>query len=310
MNLEFSHFGHDMLEKPSPRHDLKNTMERVRFILSECAEPWFEILETTPKRYFGFILESEILPEKALENLARYVGVDICDLLLGNLDFQLLAIKFSKKTALPGQYAYAAFGRRRTSSTSIDFLEAKQGWRFRGQLLHYFGISEAVLADPFGKISMKFITDLCGVLSQHGFMDSDFFSMGAYSYVGNKNSLLGRLYSQCRHPLELYHLIFGQHMAFYEQNCRYDINRLTPSECWIDVRSIKEVADALGVKHLGNRQVCQLKAGFMACAPLYMGLPVATVVQTSCVHDGDSFCRFKINFETATKILTGQERSA
>jgi predicted hydrocarbon binding protein len=103
-------------------------------------------------------------------------------------------------------------------------------------------------------------------------------------------------------PIEIYERMFGDLLQFYENNHHYFILSLDDEGCLVEVCSNPDVAEALSLYHLGSSDLCQTRAGVMASAPGYIGLPSAEVTEVTCVHRGDVSCRFEINVGFANRV--------
>ena len=293
--------------QPSKRLTLStiaDTLEHLRAATRIEFQDWYDVLQMRWEDYQDFKVGRSVLPARSLMRVADHFALEFDNILSGKIDFKALTMKFEEgDETMPGNYLQAAHGRRRTSITSVDFLEARHGWRLRMDVTRKLGVSETALSDPFAPISMQFITDLCSHLHRRQFRAQDFFDMGTYSYVGNKDSLVSKLFSELRTPAEVYELWFTETMKLFERNCFYTIKRMGDSSLTLDVLSRPDVAADMGVRHLGNEHVCSLKAGMFAIQPKYLDLPPATVRETKCVHKGDEVCRFEIDFAHSNHVL-------
>jgi hypothetical protein len=294
------------MQMPSPA--LLETVERIRscaaFDRGSGRRHWLDIIGIRKKDYQAFLSGERELTETSVQGLASYLGVEADSIMHGTVDFRALAVqKGDGRKTLPEAYMVAAFGRRRTTITSFDYIEKRLGWRARVETLRKFKVNEAVLSDPMASINMQFLSDVAEYLhSRYGSKACDFFQMGAYSPVGNRKSLIGEILSTAKSPADAYEILFDGLIKFFEQNTRYTFVRLNDEGCVIDVTSYRYVAEALGLRHLGNRHICELKGGFLASIPLYLGLPLAGVTETQCVHRGDSVCRYEIVFPTSGRL--------
>src|SRR6185437_9391592 len=94
---------------------------------------------------------------------------------------------------------------------------------------------------------------------KHGYAANDFFAMGAYSSMGNRNTVLAKSFARARGPGEVYELFFGEMMKYYEQNCSYSLQELDDTQGVLHVTANPYIAEAIGVRELGNPQICSLK---------------------------------------------------
>jgi predicted hydrocarbon binding protein len=242
-----------------------------------------------------------VLKPQSLESLAEKFQLPVEQIVFGKLDFRELSRKLeSKNSCLPERYSKAAFGRRRSHITSIDFLEEQAGWRLRTDVLQKFEIPESQLLNPFDPISVLFITDLCAYLHRRGFRYEHLLAMGAYGYKNNSKTLIGKHFASLKNPGEVYESFFTEGMKFYEQNCTYTLTKLTPTGGVFEVHSNPDVAHELGVRYVGSELLCAFKAGLAASMPLYLGLPMAQMRETACVHRGDRCCEFEFTYQHVT----------
>lgn len=271
-------------------------LERLRISANVSDQDWFDILDLQWKDYRLIKKGLAQPPLQALERVADHFGIPVRDIAAGQVDFRGLLLKLGSKCGIPEKYGKAAYGRVRTSQTSLDFLDKRFGWRVRHDALMSLGVSESALENPFAPISMNFITDLSSYLRRRQFQSSDIFAMGSHTYAGNKDSIVGKLMSQLRSSGEVYEFFFSEAIKLFERNCIYTITRVTPGSAVIEVVTDPQVAAESGVRHLGSCDVCSLKAGMISHLTLYLGLPSSSIVESACVHKGDSVCRFEVDF--------------
>lgn len=283
---------------------LSETFERLRLTSNIETPEWLDLLQMTWQDYQNVKVNKQEAPETAIQRLAEYFKLKYENVETGNIDYKSLAMKHNdSSTEMTDFYSKAAYGRKRTSITSIDFVERFAGWRLRLDAIKNLNVSESFLTDPFAPISMQFITDLCAYLNKRQFSKNDFYAMGAYAYEGNKNSVIEKLFAEMPGPKEAYEFLFNECLKLFEQNCTYTITNISDNDLTVEYVTNANVAADCSIRHLGNTHVCQLKMGFMAGIPRYLGLPVASIKEVSCVHCGDSVCRLDIDFSKANSIL-------
>lgn len=262
---------------------------------------WYDILGISKKQYQAFLQGKAGLPKSAIEAMAQFAGVTPEQLVTGAVDFKEIATRFGAgEKDLPERYAIAAFGRRRTTITSLDYIEQRLGWRVRMDTLRRFDLNEAIFSDFMAPINVQFISDAVEHLHhRHGIDTREFFLMGAHSASQNRGTLIGETLSSAASVAEEYEVFLTALIKFFEQNTRYSIVRLSAERCTVDVTSHRFIAEALERKHLGNPHICALKGGILATLPLYLDLEPASVEETHCVHRGDLTCRYEIEFPSA-----------
>lgn len=273
-----------------------DNIERLRSISYLDEKDWLDLIQMTWKNYQQFKMGLRPLSNKTLDSLSDFSGINQDSLLGGNINFKKLAISLEKNAlGLPEPYLESSYSRRRTTITSIEFIEKAFGWRLKQDVLKYFNVRESALQDPYALINVKLITQICDYLKMRQFNDIDFFMMGAYSAIGNKNSLLEKTFKPMKSVQDVLHFLINEMTPLFEVNSTYNYTQISQHEGVMTMKSVPEIANELGVKFLGNPAICLLKSGICASAPSYIGLPFAKVKHTTCEHRGDDACRFHID---------------
>lgn len=283
---------------------LTETIEKLRSSLDLPENAFLDLFGIPWSEYFLFKTEARDLAPKHISSLAQFCKTDESSLFAGRVDFaQIVKRHAPERTTIPERYMVAPHGRCRTTLTSLNYLEERYGWRLKFDVLNKFKISEPALSNPFAPVSMRLITEICDYLKSRRFSERDFFLMGGYSFVGNKDSAVGRYFAELNDVFAIYdHFWGGECLSFFERNCIYRVHRTGETSLIITVASHPEVCEELGVRHLGSTQICSLKAGIMATVPCYLGLKPAKVSETACAHRGNELCRFEIDFGDAGQI--------
>ena len=280
---------------------LTETVEHLQSISNLSEEKWLDLLKMNWQDYFKFRSHQRRISNESLENLATFFNINSDLLYTGQLDFHQLAAGVAPRQAhIPEKYLEAAHSRFRSTTTSIDFLESRYGWRLRQDVLKKFGLFESHIQDPFAPVSIKLMTDMTEYLYQRQFRAEDFFQMGLYSYEGNREGLLAKIYSELNSVQEAFEVLFTQIMPLFEHNCHYSHEYLDDDQCVVTVKTNPDVAADMRVKSVGNVHICQVKAGIGASTALYFNRHLPTITHTHCEHRGDEACRFVVDFTTCT----------
>lgn len=280
-------------------------IERLHSISGLSEDQWFDLLQLSWNEYFSFRSGRKDLNLESLERLSAFFNIELSDLLAGRVGFKELALKMSRQdTGVPERYLVAARGRFRSTITAIDSLGDLYGWRLRQDILSKFNLSESQLQDPFTPISIRLITEICDYLHRRQFTSQDFFRMGVYSYYGNKDTILSKIYSEIDSFKDAIEALFTDLMPLFEANCHYKYEALPDGRGLVTVRSISDVASALRVKFVGSPLTCQFKGGIWASTALYFGLNVPKVSHPKCEHRGDSSCQYILDYKYCKPLET------
>ena len=222
---------------------LLSTLERVQacagFDRRSTRKSWLELLGLTSKDYASVADGTRALSEKAILQVADHFQIPPESLISGEIDFRRISVLWGRGDKdLSEAYSTAAFGKRRTTITSFDYIESRFGWRTRSELLARFNLNEAVMTDFTAPINMQFMTDVTLHLKQkHGLRPPDFFRMGAHSAIGNRYTMVGETLSSSRSLPEAYEVLMGGLIRLFEQNTRYSLTDLDLSGCTVEVSS-------------------------------------------------------------------------
>ncbi len=304
-NTQFPKFRSARFTKDN--NHLGDTLERLRLTLKMPEKDWLELVGLSPRAYSDVKAGRAQVSIAHLNAVAQDFDLSLESFMSGDIDFQAVAAKSSGEVGfIPERYRNAAFSFRRSSVNALNYIEEFFGWKVRAQALRRLQVDESVFANPEEKISVRFVSDLCEFLYSRNVTPNDFFSMGAYSVVTYQNSPISARLSRSRDVRELFENMIVECLPrFVERNYIYSLSRLGPTSCEIKAELNPELVDALNGQKAGNTHFCQNKLGHTAAIPAYLGLPFATVMETTCVHRGDDACRFEVDFEQAARSARG-----
>ncbi len=289
---------------------LRSTIEKIRGSLELSKEELLDILELTEKEYTQVVAFKKDLPLLSAHAFAERFDLSLDRLMRGEVDLGALTKRFRQGDveALPERYANVAFSRRRTSINILDYVRDTFGWQARAQILRYFQMNEAHFVDPDKTVNFQFITDLCEYLKTKKDSDDEMFmQMGAYSVISNGNSNLARLYSKMNGPKELYETVFTLLIqSYYDKNVDYRLVQLSDTSCGVIAYPNQEVQEGLRKINIGSREVCLSRIGSFSCLTGYLQLPFAHVRKSKCIHSGDSYCYYYIDFELPAQLYASR----
>ncbi len=132
--------------------------------------------------------------------------------------------------------------------------------------------------------------------------------MGAYSSVVNCGSALAHSFRGLRSVKEAYDFQINHQMRFLDRNCSCRLQSAANTSCTIESRERAEALEETGAPHLGSSLTCSVRTGVASSFPTFLGFPFARVIETRCVHDGAPYCRFKVDFSLAQRVLSKRQR--
>jgi len=285
------------------QNTFSDNLERLHALSRMPKAEWLDMLGLSWQKYYQYKIGISEFPSSSLRQLSNHFQVAEENIVEGYIDFQKLEM-LSEQQDLHERFLVGAHGRRRTTITSIEYLEKAFGWRLRYDVMNHFQVSTSALQDPFATISIRFITEMAEYLKKRQFKQADFYRMGMYSAEGNRQSLIGKIFSEMENLEQAYNMFLNKTIFIFENNCTYNYQQITEKTGLVTVHSTPDVAAELKVKHLGSESICELKAGMFASLPSYMGLNNAKVTHFTCEHRGDDACRFHVDQTPCTPRTT------
>lgn len=274
------------------------TIKKIQHTLGWNEKELLERMNLNVKAYRSLHIRRNGPSVYSIQELVNGIGLSVESVATGSIDYKALKERsIGNLVYVPDRYAEAAFSKIRTSINLLAYLETRLGWQMKRNILNHFQMSEALFYDPEAKINFRFPTDLCRYLVTSGYSQSIFYEMGAYSLVTNKQTPLGEKLSLLGSPEVLYERIFTEiARQSFDQNCDYKLMSLNSRECTVEARFSDVLKDGLNLKKPGNIFACSVRGGSFSSFTGYIDLPFSRVVEVTCIHRGDSHCKYKITF--------------
>lgn len=283
--------------------NLVDTFEHIRCALAFTTERYCSLLHLTSNEYSKVLSGRMSIPQETIEKLAEQL--DLCPqaILEGKVDFRVLTAHFSgSPNTLPEKYSSAAYTKVRTSAHLIDSLERRNGWRVVQSILRKLQVNRSIFLNPDQEINIQLGVDLCAWIQSRLGPDV-LFEMGKNSVNANFHSDLGVILQKMESPMDLYERTFPDLAnSYYDQYYRYRLMKLTATQCTIQATRNPLVVEKLKTTHFGSTGTCEQKRGVIAAYPKYKGLPCAKVVEILCVHRGDPYCTFFVDYAEASQL--------
>lgn len=283
--------------------ELVAMIERLRVTLDIGSEAWSDILRVTPKEYGRIKAGLKPLSATSLVYIIDKFNLSAEALFAGKIDYSAAAAHYHGNIEhIPERFMVAATSRRRTALNILDYVEKNAGWQTALLAKRHFQINDAALVNKDGYINIIFMTELLDYFRSKGLNANQLMATGSYNTLMNRETPLGAELSALGTPSAVYETMLVDRISYLEKNCDYKILRLNKNSCVLQVKSKRDVADALGLREIGSENAYLYKAGVFSATPSYLGLPFADVKETSCVHKGGSSCRFEVDYSRASYI--------
>lgn len=199
-------------------------------------------------------------------------------------------------TYIPTRYQIDAGTKKRTIINILAFAEIF-GHDISSPLSHIQCTKKSFTEDPEGKVSVMLCNDLFNYLDQFHFKNKKmFFNAGQFSFATISKSPLKHIMTSQKSPKQLVETIIEEHTDKFDTNYNYKITKSSITGCVIESTQAEHICEALHVNTFGSEKMCNLRAGVFSSFNYFQKLPLADVKETKCIHNGDDFCRFEINY--------------
>lgn len=203
------------------------------------------------------------------------------------------------ETYIPERYATAAYSKRRTCINVLAYSDLIFGPELKKSLLRKFKVSENIFLHPDENINILFLSDICKELKKMGVDEQTLFSMGTFSAVTNYSGPVGQLARSIGNAKEIYEKFFTHYMHFFDRNSDYTLTSLKDGVARVRVEFTEELKEGLRSEKIANSGFCTVRAGVGCSFPMYLGLPIAQLTKTKCIHQGDDYCLHDFDFSEA-----------
>jgi predicted hydrocarbon binding protein/predicted transcriptional regulator len=280
------------------------TLEKLRITVGYSHADWADALGLSKPQYASSYLSQKSVHLNNIQNLEPVINASVETIVSGQIDWNAVeAHKSGNHSYLPERYMTAAFSRKRTAVTMLNFSDRILGPHFTATLLRNLQIHRSALANPDEFVNVQLGNDILTYIKSYNVGAGFIVGIGKNSTRTNRSSLLGKELSKEKSITRIYERMITELIHLYEKNCSYRLLSLDDNSCVIESKDNPDVAEALKVHHIGSAEICLYKQGILTAMPEYIECPSAVVQETHCVHHGDSSCRFAVDFSKSQHLM-------
>jgi len=285
-------------------HTLVEALGKVRSAIASDDRTWLDLLQLSAGEAKKVFAKEKSLPLQSLVHLCDQLSLDLQSLVLDQVDYRALSEHYlGNDFYLPESFELAATSRRRTLWNILKYLEVHYGWVWVDRVLKRFQLRLSVFSDLSQTISVGMIDKILQYLCSQGFSDRDLMGVGQYSVLAFHDTAFGQELLKVDNPKSAYEYMLDGVMYHVERNWHYETVSSVPSLFVCRSRSREELADAFKTTRYTSPATCLMRAGFISGLIGHLGLPMARVRETKCIHRGDSECRFEAEYPTNVSPL-------
>lgn len=280
---------------------LWETIDRISQTLSLEFDELGDLLLLTEKQIHQLKLSKNDPSLTCIDHLSQRLNLSLEKIIKGDIDYQALAQhQYGNLIYLPEKYQNCALGRRRTNLVILNFIETHFGWRERASILRHFQMNEAMFVDPNAPISIDFGVDLLDYLVKYRLNKNLIPQIGKHSFLTTSPAPVKNELIDCKSVSEIYERMCSHIVEkYFEKNFTYQIQKMNSGSCVVLAKPNSILLDQLSRKQPFKPETEMMRVGIASAYPQILGLPSATVNQTSSMWEGAPFIRYEINYELA-----------
>ena len=282
------------------RKKLLHFIDKCKNTLSLDQHQLQHMLHISPANYHLFQNGKRDLDIAQLSHFLYSLDLTIQGYVNNKIDFDVLK-QHSKghSDSISEKYLIGAYSKKIAAINILKYVEQNYNTLLKQQAMQYLQVTEHFEDDPYGAINVNLIQDLFAMLREYGLSDQDIFNIGLYSVQNNPNNNWKRAYQSCKHPHLLYEYFFEEVVKIVDKNNIYKFQVVTPTYCIVNSFDNEELVDLFHTKQIGGMERCLYRAGILSATTNYLGLPLAKVTELKCVHRGDDYCSYLVDYRNA-----------
>jgi len=253
-----------------------------------------DLLNITENNYKSLKDENKAIDALSMANVCRHFNLDFKNLLLGNIDITTLKKHFIENNydAMPERYTKFAESK---SFTLRHILKLASSYNRDTTVLKKLQISHQKIEREDFNISVHAIADAFYMM-KNDFTDSDYLKIAKMNAFYFKDSEFGKELRKSKTVRDMYERFLSVEYNL-EKNWSYSIVKSCEKEIVINSYPNPELVEAYKKIDYSNIYMTKFRAYFASTLTSYLGLSDAQVKVTKSVHDGHSYCQFKINYD-------------
>lgn len=273
-------------------------IEKTRDLLGVDKKDFSEHIGVSKDLYLKILRAEKELPIQAVSNFCRRFDLSVESVQRNTVDLDVLLERMQGgKGTLPKRYGIGAFSRRRSGSLFFEWMERYLGAYAREEVMRHFQVDAETFSKPDETISIRFFEEATAYTARRfGVRMEEFQDIGKLSFEHTRRTAFSRAVRTQKTVADAYERFVLDLKPFNEDNYDFKLMRLSRERCSVHVSARPAVLEALNAKQIGNAFTCAWRQGLFSVIPRYIGKEVAAVKKTRCVHAGDAYCRFEMDY--------------
>ena len=236
------------------------------------------------------------LDVESLRSISSELCLDVQDF-INSLDKASIQEHIRGEKFLHSKYLLEAHSQKAMVTNVIKFVQKKYSTKHAFCAMDAFNFDRSLFENiEDEKVNYLLFEDLCNFLKRLSLTDKDIFNIGLHMPKVSAETSFGKKMRCFNTPRDLYEVYLCELLDQIEQNNQYKLMDINDHNCVLRSYERPQMQEAFRTKNIGGRNRCIYRTGALAAATSYIGLPYAFVKESKCVHYGDQFCEFFIDY--------------
>lgn len=261
-------------------------------------------LNTSPQNLWDIITGQKELSALELVSLSTSLNFSLDALSEGKVDLNIIKNQFHGcGSKVSKKYQIGAFSKKSTISNLVIYVENNFGTPIANGLKLFFQINDSIFqSSEVDRVNYLFFEDAIKFLKSRGMSSSHVRAIGNHMVPFTLGSAFSEKMSSFFSLSELYEVYLSDLLNEVEQNNSYNLVYHNAFKSVLRSSERESALETFKIKNLGNKDRCEFRAGILETAPYYIGHSKANVTHSKCVHDGEDFCEFIIDYTYSAPI--------
>ncbi len=228
--------------------------------------------------------------------LSQFFDVKIDSLLVGDIDYWIVAERFSQTPPFPERYRIYPYSKLREVLPVLEYIKNTHGVSNMNKILGKMNLNATFLINPDQKVGAYCHLDILKDLIQKGLLNTQNLDK-VISYTRTM-SVQGFLHNTYIAQTSSLNLLFAWilNLPHYETNFKYDVLECNKQDsCTIAVTPADHMKDVSYKDDILGDFLCQYRKKYFMELPRYIGKPPLQLVEKECHFHGHPQCVYELS---------------
>jgi len=288
-----------MLEVNSHRIHIRKCIQGIKEAIGTSDTKFIDILQITSRQWKRIQNGAEDYSIQNIVNLCDAIGLNINLISKGKIDYVTIAEQFNNNLyILPARYEVAQekLSKMRSVHTIFHALVLMNGYDYAKRIFSRFQVSPYAISKPNDVVSLRLITDILSELRKEKFSNDHIMKIGTMANAINGSDILGKKFSHCTSPKDVYRAMHEEFMVYFDKNWKYKLLKLSKYKCVVEIKTKPKTSEIFKRKIVGSREGCLCRQGIYASILALREAKLAKIKETECMYVNSKRCVYHLSW--------------